>query len=79
MQLNIRLNKKVSNFYINLLFQGYAPFLAKFLVPPPPPPTPQVTQFFEGPPPPIPLFNRGEGARGGSNYEYKYVYIHILI
>ena len=35
------------HFYINLPFQGYPFFLAKFLLPP------QVTQFLEGPTPPL--------------------------
>ena len=43
--------------YINPPFQGYHPFLAKFLVPP------QVTQFFEAPTP-SPLIREG-----GSNYD----------
>ena len=47
MQLNIRVIKKwqppIST--STPLFQGYPPFLAKYLVPP------QVTQFFEGPTP----------------------------
>ena len=50
MQLNIKVIKKWQrpHFYINPPFQGYAPFLAKFLV------LPQVTQFFEGPTPRTP-------------------------
>ena len=45
MQLNIKVIKKwySPHFSINPpSFQGYAPFLAKFVIPP------QVTQFFEG-------------------------------
>ena len=56
-------------------FQGYPPFLLKFLVPP----LPQVTQFLEGlrrsyPPPPHP-FNKGAG---GSNYDLKMAELTLL-
>ena len=49
MQLNIKVKKKwqLPIYTPTPPFQGYPPFLAKFLVPPPPPP--QVTQFFEAP------------------------------
>ena len=42
-------------------FQGYPPFLAKFLE------HPQVTQFLEGRTP-TPLITGGRGVGGGSNY-----------
>ena len=68
MQLNIKVVKKwqppppppplpflPSHFFINISFQGYPPFLAKFWV------SPQVIQFFEGPTPP--LIRRERGGR----------------
>ena len=54
MQLNCKVIKKVANppFLHQPHFQGFSPFLAKFLV------LPQVTHFLEGPAPP---FNKGGG------------------
>ena len=55
MQLNIKVIKKWQppHFYINPPFQGYPPFLAKFLLPL------QVTPFFEGPNHPPLIRGRG--------------------
>ena len=49
MQLNCKVIKKVANppFLHQPHFQGFPPFLAKFLV------LPQVTHFLEGPAPPL--------------------------
>ena len=54
-----------------LPFQGYPPFLAKFLVPLPPP-HPQVTQFLEVPNPACNKRERGGGGGGGATL-YSYI------
>ena len=66
MQLNIKVKKKwqLPIYTSTPLFQGYPPFLTKFLVTPPPPtPTPPGDSIFWSP---YPLFNKG--GEGGSNY-----------
>ena len=71
MQLNCKVTEKVatSPFLLQPPFQGYSPFLAKFLVPP------QVTQFLEDPTP-LPPLVRGERK---FNYEGALVSVNTRI